>query len=233
MRPIIGLLAEVDDEFNTRVQEPYVKAIEIAGGLPLLLPYVRESDSVERFIEACDGFFFTGGMDIDPARYGEAASEHLGETQPRRDELELRVLEQVKGCKKPILAICRGAQLVNVALGGTLYQDIPTEVDTEISHRQTEPKYSTSHDVRILQSTPLHGLIGAERMRANSFHHQAVKTLGCDLEVMALADDGIIEAFYLSGERYLRAYQWHPERLVETDAENRRLLEDFIEACNT
>ena len=231
MRPIIGLLAEVDEEFNTRVQEPYFKAIEIAGGLPLLLPCVRERDSVERFIDACDGFFFTGGMDVDPALYGEEPSVHLGELQPNRDELELRVFELVRGCQKPVLAICRGAQLVNVALGGTLYQDIPSQVATPIPHRQTEPKYSTSHEVSILQSTPLHELIGADRMRANSFHHQAVKTLGVGLEVMARADDGIIEAFYLPGERYLRAYQWHPERLVEVDAENRRLLEDFIEAC--
>lgn len=233
MRPIIGLLAEVDDEFNTRVQSPYVRAIEVAGGLPMLFPYVEDSAAVARFVDVCDGFFFTGGMDICPEHYGERASEHLGELQVNRDEFELRVLEQVMKCSKPILAICRGAQLINVALGGTLYQDIPSEVNTHIAHRQSEPKFATSHDVKILPDTPLQMLIGAERMRANSFHHQAIKALGKGLEVMALADDGIIEAVYLPGERYLRAYQWHPERLVEADKENRGLIEDFIHACAT
>ena len=148
-----------------------------------------------------------------------------------RDELEFKVFQRAIDTSKPILAICRGAQLVNVALDGTLYQDIPSELHTRISHRQSEPKFSPSHDVRIIVDTPLYEMMKTEQIKANSFHHQAIKTLGKGLEVMALADDGIVEAFYSTGEQYLRAYQWHPERLYETDIYNRRIFDDFIESC--
>lgn len=233
MRPIIGVLAEVDGELSTRVQNPYVHAIEGAGGIPVLFPYVEDDDTVEHLVDICDGFFFTGGIDVEPKRYGEEPKETLGETQENRDEFELRVFQKVIKTAKPILAICRGAQLVNVALGGTLYQDIPSEINTKIAHRQSEPKFSTSHDVRVLVGTPLHKIMQAEQIKVNSFHHQAIKTLGKGLEIMAVAEDGIIEAVYLPEREYLRAYQWHPERLFETNSQNRIILEDFINACKS
>lgn len=231
MTHIIGILAEIDNDFNTRVQPPYIKAIELAGGLPVLLPYVSEDETIDSFISICDGFFFTGGADVDPKRYDERPKATCGEIQYNRDELEFKVLEKVLNTSKPILAICRGAQLVNVALGGTLYQDISSEIGTQISHRQSEPKFAPSHDVNVVENTPLYTLVGTQRMHANSFHHQAIKTFGQGLEIMALADDGVVEAAYLSGERYLRAYQWHPERLCENDNHNRLVFDDFIKAC--
>ncbi len=233
MRPIIGVFAEIDDEFNTRVQNPYIHAMEKTGGIPILFPYVGEDETIEHLVDICDGFFFTGGMDIDPKYYGEEAKEYLGNMQKHRDEFEFNVFQKAIKTQKPILAICRGAQLVNAALGGTLYQDIPSEVQTKISHRQSEPKFSHSHDVKIISNTPLYELLGMERIKANSFHHQAIKTLGEGLAIMAIAEDGIIEAVYSSGKQYIRAYQWHPERLVEADAQNRMILEDFIHACKS
>ncbi len=231
MRPIIVLLAEVDDELITKVVHPYVSAIETAGGAPVILPYVKDAEVIEHYTRICDGFLFTGGLDIDPSRYGEEIKPTCGEIQKYRDELEFTVIERVLGTGKPLLAICRGAQLVNVALGGTLYQDIPSEIDTPILHSQSEPKFSPSHDVRVVEGTPLHKLTGMERISANSFHHQALKALGRELQVMALADDGIIEAIYFTGEQYIRAYQWHPERLFESNSQNRMIFEDFIDAC--
>ena len=231
MRPIIGMIAEVDDELSARVQIPYVSAIEQSGGLPILLPYVDGDETIEKFVDICDGFFFTGGKDIDPKRYGEEARA-CEDIQYNRDELEFKVFQRVINTSKPILAVCRGLQLVNVALGGTLYQDIPSELDLQLQHRQSEPKFSPSHDVNILASTPLSELMGVDRIKANSFHHQAVKALGKGLAVMALSDDGVIEAAYLQDKRYLRAYQWHPERLCKTDAHNRLIFEDFIKACH-
>ena len=233
MRPIIGVLAEVDAELNTRVQNSYIHAIEKAGGTPVLFPYVDENGTIERLVDICDGFVFTGGTDIFPKRYGEEAGEHLGELQENRDDLEFHFFQKVIKTSKPLLAICRGAQLVNVALGGTLYQDIPTELSTNIAHRQNEPKFSPSHDVKIVANTPLHEMMGTEKIKGNSFHHQAIKTLGKGLEIMAFAEDGIIEAVYLCGKRYIRAYQWHPERLFETDTQNRMIFEDFIHACKS
>lgn len=231
MRPIIGVLAEIDNELNTRVQNPYIHAIEMSGGIPVLFPYVEEDETVERLVDICDGFFFTGGVDIDPERYGEEPSENLGALQESRDDFEFRVFQEVIKTSKPILAICRGAQLINVALGGTLYQDIPSEVDTKIAHKQSEHKFSPSHDVKIIVDTPLYGMMQTEQIKANSFHHQAIKRLGKGPEIMAVAEDGIVEAVYLPKSQYVRAYQWHPERLFETDMHNRMIFEDFIRAC--
>ena len=141
------------------------------------------------------------------------------------------MVQRVLAAQKPILVICRGAQLVNVALGGTLYQDIPTEMQTTLLHRQSEPKFSPSHAVRVIEHTPLMELVGKEWLEANSFHHQAIKHLGKGLAVMAVAEDGIIEAVYATGASYLRAYQWHPERLYDTHWQHRLVFDDFINAC--
>lgn len=230
-KKIIGLSVDVNAECDSSVFYPYVRAIEQSGALPILLPYVEDEATVAEFAALCDGFLFTGGVDVEPRYYGEETKSTCGEIHPRRDELEMKMLDAVMKTGKPILAICRGAQLVNVYLGGTLYQDIPSEIPSEISHRQSEPKFSPSHEVKILEGTPLAHLVDRERMRANSFHHQAIKALGARLAVMAVADDGVIEAVTLVGERYLRAYQWHPERLFDSDEDNRRIFSDFLAAC--
>lgn len=231
MRPVIGALAEIYDDLQTRMNATYASAIEHSGGMPLVLPYVEDDGVIEDFVALCDGFLFTGGADVDPACYGEERTPACGESQPNRDALELRVFKSAFRTQKPILGICRGTQLINVALGGTLYQDLPSERPGDVAHRQTEPKNDFSHSVNLLADTPLHRLVGGERMRANSFHHQAIKKLGAGLAVMATADDGVIEAVYLEGEHYLRAYQWHPERLCEEDAPSKLLFDDFIAAC--
>lgn len=231
MKPIIGILTEVDENLVTSVKKNYISAIERSGGLPLVLPYVEDDAILDGIVNACHGFFFTGGKDIDPAIYGEVKKKTCDETQPYRDDLEFRAFKKIFDSGKPILAVCRGAQLVNIALGGTLYQDIPTEVNTELVHRQTEGEFEYSHDVNIKADTPLYTLIGAERIKSNSFHHQAIKKIGEGLKVMATADDGIVEAVYYGGQRYLRAYQWHPERLYCADEFNRSIFYDFINNC--
>ncbi len=232
MKPIIGILAEVDGELCARVRRAYVGAVEGAGGVPILLPYVRDGEIVKRFVGVCDGLLFTGGGDIDPRRYGEELRVAC-EPEALRDELEFKAFFEARSASKPILAICRGAQVVNVALGGTLYQDIPTEINTEIAHAQSEPTFSPSHSVTVLEGTPLSELTGRSVIRANSFHHQAIKALGAGLEIMAVADDGIIEAAYSTGKQYIRAYQWHPERLYAKDEHSRMIFEDFIRACKS
>ena len=232
MKPVIAILAEITNDRKTNFNHQYTKAIESTGGIPLLLPYTDNGESMDAFVDFCDGFLFTGGADIDPARYGEAVSERCGEIQSFRDAFEFEMLKKILATGKPVMAICRGEQLVNVALGGTLYQDIPTEAPSDISHSQKEPRFSPSHSVNILDNTPLRTLMGTDRIAANTFHHQAIKKLGEGLTVMARADDGTVEAVYLRGYNYLRAYQWHPERLFETDPHNRRIFEDFIVASS-
>ena len=228
---IIGILGAVDDEVVTTLQNTYTKAIEESGGAPLLLPYVEKDESIEAFVDICDGFLFTGGADVDPHRYGEEVKPTCHAVQKYRDDIEFRAFKKIYETKRPIMAICRGAQLVNAALGGTLHQDIPTEIIPCIPHRQTEPKDSHSHEVNVIDGTPLKILANSNRVRINSFHHQALKTLGDGITVMATADDGVIEAVYSTKHPYLRAYQWHPERLLEADELNRAVFGDFIDAC--
>lgn len=228
--PIIAILAQVDDEKNTKLAAAYTEAIEGCGGLPLIFPYTDNADTLDALVKLCDGFLFSGGADIEPEFYGAKRSPLCDTSQLYRDKLELEVFRKVFATGKPIMGICRGIQLINVALGGTLCQDIPSEYKTSISHRQTEAKNMPSHSVAVKEGTPLSGLVNKVQITANSFHHQALKDIGKGLRVMAVAEDGIIEAVYHADYPYLRAYQWHPERLWKTDADNKKLFEDFIKA---
>lgn len=231
MNPIIGMLVEIDNDSVTKVQNTYISSVAESGGIPFIIPYIENDDTLDQLIELCDGFLFTGGCDIHPRHYGEEVSPLCGSCQSYRDNLELKVFEKAIKSGKPIMGICRGCQLINVALGGTLYQDIPSELNTNILHRQTEPQNAPSHSVTIKSGTPLFELIGNDKMRANSFHHQAVKQTGKGLKPMAVADDGIIEALYCESEQYIRAYQWHPERLYTSERNNKLIFDDFICAC--
>ena len=231
MMPIIAILGPVDDERSVNLLATYSSAIERSGGLPVIIPYTEDEKSLSEYIKVCDGFLFSGGCDIEPARFGEETKDTCGNIQKNRDSLEFSVFKKAFEAKKPIVGICRGIQVINVALGGTLYQDIPSELPSEIPHRQSGPKNLPSHEVKILSDTPLMELIGKERMTANSFHHQAIKALGEGLEVMALADDGIIEAVFYNGKNYILGYQWHPERLCDTNEDNKTLFDNFINTC--
>ena len=227
--PIIAILAQIDDEKNTKLADAYTDAIESAGGVPIIFPYSENEKTIDALVELCDGFLFSGGSDIEPEFYGEQRSAFCDASQIYRDKLELCVFRKAFAAGKPIMGICRGLQLINVALGGTLYQDIPSEYETEITHRQTEAKNMPSHSVNVKEETPL-AAVACGNMVANSFHHQALKRLGEGLAVMATSDDGLIEAVYHTDYPYLRAYQWHPERLWRINAENKMLFDDFIKA---
>ena len=230
-RPVIGITVDIENDGFLSSPHAYFSSVERSGGLPIVIPFCENEDTVRRFVELCDGFLLSGGHDISPERYGEVRSEKCGETAPLRDDLEFRLFNEIIKTNKPILAVCRGLQFINVAFGGTLCQDIPSELPHCITHRQTEPKFSHSHRVNVLEGTPLFELVQSKRIAANSFHHQAIKTLGKDLAVMAKADDGIVEAIYSLNERYVRAYQWHPERLYDIDENARAIFDDFIKRC--
>lgn len=231
MKPNIGILADVNGEGCTSLWNTYVAAVELGGGVPLILPWTDGEETLSSYVELCHGFLFSGGGDIDPRYYGEEAHPACGTPCPLRDSFELEMFRRIWAAKKPMLGICRGAQVINVALGGSLYQDLPSQAPSPILHRQTEPKDAPSHGVTVLENTPLWDLMGTQTLAGNSFHHQAVKAPGKGLEVMAVAPDGIVEGLWSTEYGYLRAYQWHPERLAPTDEQNRRIFEDFIRAC--
>ena len=231
MKPIIGILGSVNDERKTNLVYAYVRAVSQAWAIPVILPNCDIEETVDDFCRLCDGFLFTGGGDVAPAYYGAEKLPTCGPIQPLRDQFDFQVFQKVFPTKKPILGICRGIQVINVALGGTLYQDLPSERPAGLAHQQAEEHNAHSHYVRIERNTPLYDLMGVERLRANSFHHQAIKALGRGLTVTALAEDGVIEAVTYEGDRYLRGYQWHPERLCGRDDYSHRIFQDFIGAC--
>ena len=162
----------------------------------------------------------------------EEIKQTCGKIIYERDTHDFRMFEIALQTEKPILGICRGAQLINVALGGTLYQDIPTEIVTNIAHRQTEADNICTHEVNIELDSPLYKILGKSRIAVNSFHHQAIKTLAPSLSVMATSDDGIIEAVCGKGDHYIRAYQWHPELLYKQDELSNKIFADFVANCN-
>ena len=231
MKSIIGITVDIGDDRSLGTPGAYMTAVEKAGGVPLIIPYCEKDDVLEDIVELCDGFLFSGGADIEPSRYGEEAIASCGKPELLRDELEFRLFDKIIKAKKPLLAICRGCQFINVALGGTLYQDIPSQLPSDIHHRQLEPKFSHSHSVNIKVGSRLFDIMGCEKIEANSFHHQSIKVLANELEVVATSDDGIIEAVFYLGDQYIRGYQWHPERLCGIDEYHQRIFDDFVKHC--
>ena len=231
MTPKIAIFASVDGERAAAVLHTYIHSIEQSGGLPLLIPYVKNKALLKEAIALCDGVLFTGGGDADPTLYGEEILPECGKIEPMRDELDMDALRIALSQKKPILGICRGIQMINIALGGSLYQDIPSQYQTEIPHSQTTGLHAYSHSVQIVKDTPLYSLLQENEIPANSFHHQAIKALGRGLVPMAYAPDGIIEAVYSTEHPFIRAYQWHPERLFDADEHHKKIFSEFVGAC--
>lgn len=231
MIPLIGVLPNVDGEKKSKIENTYIRAVEASGGMALLLPYTANPESIEMFVSLCDGFIFAGGADIEPARYGEEKHPLCGETTPYRDEVEFLAFEKIMETEKPIMGICRGSQLINVALGGTLYQDIPSEIKTDLTHKQEHPHSEPAHEANVVSGSLLHSLIGKSRIHINSLHHQAIKALGDGLTPMAVADDGVIEAIVKDGERLIWGFQWHPEKTFDNSEDSRIIFKKFIEEC--
>lgn len=229
MRAVIGILPVVDGDGVSSVRPEYVRAVEEAGGVALMLPYTESAETVRRFCEICDGFIFAGGVDIEPERYGEPRRECCGETSPLRDRVELLAFAEIFNTGKPILGICRGCQLINVALGGTLYQDLVSERGGDVVHRSAVAGETAHHDVTLDGDSHLAVALGCERVSVNSIHHQAIKKRGRGLSPFAIADDGLIEAARHDTHPYLEIYQWHPERIRDGEL-GRAIFAAFVAA---
>lgn len=209
------------------VNKDYVQAVEKSGGLPLLLPPVSVSESVKEYVRLCDGFIFSGGGDINPLLFHCSPHPQLGEVNTALDEAQLLLIHEVLKSGKPVLAICRGVQLLNVALGGTLYQDM-SEIETPAHlHSQICPRMEKIHEVTIDPESVTGRLFG-KCIKVNSFHHQSIKKLGRDLQVVATAPDGIIEAVEMKGKPFIVGIQWHPEMLLQADDEMLPLFQELI-----
>ncbi|HUF93818.1 MAG TPA: gamma-glutamyl-gamma-aminobutyrate hydrolase family protein [Candidatus Limnocylindria bacterium] len=226
--PLIGVTTSVTvDESPERayVNASYLRAVEGAGGIPVLLPPHLSEQARRALWERLDGVLLTGGGDIDPARFNEPAHPAVAEVSTLRDALEIEVVERALDDGIPLLAICRGLQVLNVALGGTLYQDLLADKASHVAHRQKEPRDRATHAVKVMgEGTRLASIAGAPEIEVNSFHHQAIKRLAGRLKDVAWAPDGVIEAVEMEGDHFVLAVQWHPEDLVEHDPAARGLF---------
>jgi putative glutamine amidotransferase len=230
--PIIGLTTGRDFTSETiRVNEAYVRGICQAGGTPVLIPLGVSEQSLAELAAGLDGILFTGGVDVEPARYGaDNEHPHLGKVDKDRDRVELYLYPEALRLGLPFLGICRGIQLINVAGGGTLYIDIPAQVPGAIRHDYDGyPRKTLAHYVDVVDDR-LRGILGSTREEVTSFHHQAVEKLGSAFRATAYAPDGLIEALDLPGYPFGLAVQWHPECMLDVPS-MQRLFRAFVQAA--
>ena len=239
--PIIGVtcsdIRSTEDRSLARVGQnvSYVAALTRAGAAPFLIPQIGDLALLRALYERIDGLLLSGGVDIHPAHYAESVHERCGEISPDRDETELALTRWAMEEEKPLLAICRGIQVLNVALGGNLYQDIQAQVPGGAKHAWDSgyPRDHLAHTVTIVPKTRLARILSATCLPVNSMHHQAVKDVAPRLNVAARAPDGIIEAVEAIDHPFALGVQWHPEELATTDDRAQRLFAALVEACRT
>lgn len=242
MKPLIGITCSMGlgiysmtmenlPQEQHRLNDTYMKAIARAGGIPVVLPVYDDLSLVKDAVDRLDGVLLSGGGDLDPTLYSRRPNAHLGSVSPRRDAAELAIAQYViRETDKPLLGICRGVQVMNVAMGGSLYIDLPDE--GKLAHSLTMyPRYQVTHDIDVAENTHLARAMGAGANRVNSFHHEAVKELAEGFVASAVSvPDDVIEAIELPGERFVVGVQWHPEELTARE-EARQLFENFVAAA--
>ncbi|HSD83633.1 MAG TPA: gamma-glutamyl-gamma-aminobutyrate hydrolase family protein, partial [Anaerolineae bacterium] len=222
-QPVIGVTASIDQRAAAygetySLTRKYAEGVVQAGGIPIIVPHNLDEEALHALLDRLDGVLLSGGGDIDPAWFGEEAHPATGEIEPDRDRVELTLARWLVEQEKPFLAICRGIQVLNVAWGGSLIQDIPAQVPGAVPHsfdRKTTPRHYLAHSVKIDPASHLARVMQLDTAQTNSWHHQAIKQVADRLRVTAVAPDGIIEAVEVPGQRCALGVQWHPEWLFE------------------
>jgi putative glutamine amidotransferase len=233
--PLIGITGHVTETALGRkvvaAGEAYVDAIRRAGGFPVLLTPASDAEGIALVLTHVDAVVFTGGKDVDPAHYGEPLLNTKVSPEPERDAFELPLAQDAVARNVPVLAICRGMQVLNVALGGSLWQDIPEQVESALPHYQKTPRDESTHQLELVRDSLIWDLVGGtDALTANSFHHQATRRLAPSLVAAAHAPDGLVEAVELPGREFVVGVQWHPEHLT-AHASHRRLFEGLVHAA--
>ena len=229
-KPLIGVTPLIDVKKESYWMLPgYMKGIEKAGGIPVMLPYNDEDEILEEIIQRVDGILLTGGNDIDPKNYHEE-NRACGPSLPLRDSLEMKLFALCMKYNKPVLGICRGIQMINVCMGGTLYQDLITEHISNVNHRMTPPYDQMIHTNTIIKDSLLYKILNKEEIQVNTRHHQAIKQLGKGLEINAISEDGLIEAVNVIDHPFALGVQWHPEHFT-TNQDADLIFKYFIQAA--
>ncbi len=238
-RPVIGITSRVcpfthDGRSHDRygVAISYCEAVEAAGGTPIILPLTEEASTIESWWRLMDGLMLPGGQDIAPQHYGEEPRPELETVDPRRDRVELVLARRAMAMGFPLLAICRGAQLLNVAAGGSLHQDIHACVGRHcMRHFQKTMEETTWHRVNTVEGSLLEQVMGEHNPAVNSYHHQSVARLAEGFKVVAVAPDGIVEAIEHTSHPFALGVQWHPELLWREHAAHHALFRAHVEAA--
>ena len=239
MKPIIGIPCAVQEPQNelgagaSAVPQSYLKALEAVGAVPLLIPVTRQESTLRTLYQHLDGLLLAGGVDFDPAIYHEQPHPKLGKVDTQRDWIELSLTRWALADGMPLLGICRGIQTINLACGGTLWQDIGDQIPEAIPHTfyPDHPYNLLAHTVTVEPGSCLASALGATEVEVNSLHHQAVKDLGEGLQVTGRAPDGLVEGLEGNGESWVVAVQWHPEWLLEDDPRMKNLFAAFADTC--
>jgi putative glutamine amidotransferase len=240
MHPIIGITCGSDVSVSSTggrvyrqnsVGFDYISAIEYAGGTPIVLPIVEDQECISSFMDIMDGLLLSGGGDIDPSFFNEEPIPELGNIDPDRDRVEMLLSKAALEQDLPVLAICRGIQVLNVAAGGTLYQDISQHSKEILKHRQSAPGWHASHTIQIEPGSLVYDIFGKQTGRVNSFHHQAVRDIADGFYVSARSLDGIIEAIESKEHRFMLGVQFHPEMMFQHHPEAANIFAAFVKAC--
>lgn len=232
--PAVAVSATSDDTLGAhrvRLNSAYIKALEVAGVVPVIVPPLSGEDAVRVILSRVDGVLLTGGEDVEPSLYGQERIEQCGRSNPERDATEIALVREARELRRPLLAICRGPQLLNVALGGTLFQDIPSQIDGALEHNPKDARGSRVHPVEVDEGSRLAGAVRATSLSVNSVHHQSVRDVAPGLEVTARAPDGVIEGLETpDDEWWVLAVQWHPEEMTDSpDSWDRGIFKAFAD----
>ncbi|MDP3486526.1 MAG: gamma-glutamyl-gamma-aminobutyrate hydrolase family protein [Bacillota bacterium] len=231
MKPLIGITCFHDHSAGVhRQNDTYINVISKAGGIPILLPCLQPEADISQHLDIINGLILSGGPDADPIFFGEEPHPALGNIHPTMDAYEIPLIKEALKRDMPLLGICRGEQMLNIAVGGNLIQDIAASVKNPLKHRQDAPRHYMTHSANVVAGTKLAQVLGAGKLRVNSFHHQSVKDVPSGFVISATAPDGVIEAIESVQHAFVLGLQWHPEGMWNVADNYDALFNAFVEA---
>lgn len=236
MKPLIGITSQYGYTNNIKLNKinyTYIEAIKRAGGVPVILPVIDERESIDRYLSFLQGIVLSGGEDISPLLYGEEPIREVDTISFERDHMEMEIIKGAYSKDIPILGICRGIQTINVALGGTLYQDIYKQIPNAIGHISGFSIGGGYHSIDIVKDSIMYEIFNKEKIQVNSQHHQSIKDIGKNLKVNAYSVDGVIEGIESTSDRFILGVQFHPEAMINRHEEILDIFKYFVAHCKS
>ncbi|MBC8590975.1 gamma-glutamyl-gamma-aminobutyrate hydrolase family protein [Wansuia hejianensis] len=234
MKPVIGLTSQIEYSGRiklSKINYTYIKAISEGGGVPIIIPNLKRLEDIDKYLDMIDGLIFTGGEDVSPLLFDENPIKEVTHICYERDTMELTLFKKAYNRGIPIFGICRGIQLINIGLGGSLYQDINRQVPNSLGHVSAYRIEGGYHTIDIEEDTILYDIFNKKKICVNSQHHQSVKSLGKNLKINSTSSDGIIEGIESTNEKFVLGVQFHPEAMIDRHEEFKGIFEHFIVKC--